>query len=68
MYGPRQRPDRHGAHDRRIILDEVGHGAPKVRIVRVAGRDHRVAHDAVAPCALDGRAGKPRSERRIVER
>ena len=65
---PMQGPHGHGAHQRRGVVEQALDGRQQARIARVAGGDERVAHHAVAPGALDGRAGEALAEGGIVER
>ena len=64
---PRQRPHGRAAHQRRGIVEQPLGLRGERGIARIADRDQHIAHEAVAPDALDRRFGKQRAERRIVE-
>src|SRR3546814_2882854 len=63
---PRQRPDRHGAHQRRGVVQPSLGGSCQARVAAVADGDEDVAQEAVAAGALDGRAGEDAAEARVV--
>ena len=63
----RQRPHRHGAHQRRSVVEPRLDQRHERRIAGIAGGDQHIAQEAVAAGALDRRAAEARAERGIVE-
>ncbi len=64
----RQRPHRHGAHQRGVVVEPRFDQRHERRIAGIAGGDQHIAHEAVAAGALDRRAAKAGAKRGIVER
>jgi hypothetical protein len=62
-----KRPHGASAHQRRSIAKMRLDCGDERRIARIARRDQHIAQEAVAPGALDRRAGKTRAESGIVE-
>ena len=63
----RERPDRHGPHQRRRVGKPLLDQLRKVRLAAVADRDQDVAHEPIASGALDRRAGKAPPEAGIIQ-
>jgi hypothetical protein len=66
-HEPGGRPNRHGAHEGRGVVEEAHGLLGKRRFARIADGDEHVANEAVAARALDRRTGETRAEGRIVE-
>ena len=65
---PRRRPDRHGADQRRRIVEQTDAPPPaRMRLARIPDRDQDIADESVTPRPLHGGSGKPAPERRVVE-
>ena len=65
---PRQRPHRHGAHERRGVGKTLLDLRHETLIPGIAGGDQHIAQEPVAPGAFDRRAAEAGAKGRIVER
>ena len=64
---PRQRPNGRPANQRSLIVETFERGGAERAVIRVADRDHHIAHEAGPADALDRTAGEDGPERRLVE-
>jgi len=64
---PPQRPYGRAAHERGCVIEQSRGLGGEPRVTRIADRDRHIAHETVAPGALDWRLRKQRAECSIVE-
>ena len=64
---PRERPHRHGAHQRRIVVKSPLDQRYERSVAGISGGDEHIAQEAIASGALDRRAAEAGAEGGVVE-
>src|SRR5690554_4367253 len=62
-----KRPDGHCPYERRGIVDQLPCFFGEGRFARIANRDQHIAHETIAPRALDRGAGEEGAKARIIK-